>query len=98
MSDALDPGKVAESGILNERRVSWRNDSAFMLALLYTSGFIGLAFLVVIRGVQPDGKEITQQLISIMSMIQAAIAGYFYGASRTAAVTANKILDQQAAK
>lgn len=67
-----------------ERRRSLRNDSAFVLAILYTVGFLGMCFVVVLREISPESRAIVQQLISIMSMIQAAIAGYFYGASKSA--------------
>ncbi len=67
-----------------ERRKSLRNDSAYMLAVLYTSGFLGMCFVVVLRDIPTESRSIVQQLISIMSMIQAAIAGYFYGASKAA--------------
>lgn len=67
-----------------ERRRSLRNDSAYMLAVLYTSGFLGMCFLIVLKDVPQESRTIVQQLISIMSMIQAAIAGYFYGASKAA--------------
>lgn len=68
-----------------ERRRSLRNDSAYMLAVLYTSGFLGMCFLIVLKDVPAESRTIVQQLISIMSMIQAAIAGYFYGASKASA-------------
>lgn len=68
-----------------ERRVSLRNDPAFMLAVLYTTGFLGVVFLVIIKDIPRESAPIVQQLISIMSMIQAAIAGFFYGASKQAA-------------
>ena len=67
-----------------ERRRSLRNDAAYMLAVLYTSGFLGVVFVVVLKDVSKDSMPIVQQLISIMSMIQGAIAGYFYGASKAA--------------
>ncbi len=66
-----------------ERRRSLRNDAAYMLAVLYTIGFLGMCFVVVLRDVAPESRSVVQQLISIMSMIQAAIAGYFYGASKS---------------
>lgn len=69
--------------ILGEKRVSMRNDGALLLAILWTVGFMGVAFTVLIHGVPEESNAITQQLISIMSMIMAAIAGYFYGASKT---------------
>lgn len=67
-----------------ERRRSLRNDSAYMLAVLYTCGFLGMCFLMVLKDIGPESRAVVQQLISIMSMIQAAIAGYFYGASKAA--------------
>lgn len=67
-----------------ERRRSLRNDAAYMLAVLYTSGFLGVVFVVILKDVPKESAPIVQQLISIMSMIQAAIAGYFYGASKAA--------------
>lgn len=74
--------------MIGERRQSVRNESAFILALVWTIGFLGLAFLVVLRGVPDDSKSEVQQLMSIMSMIMAAMAGYFYGASKTNTETA----------
>ena len=68
-----------------ERRRSLRNDAAYMLAVLYTCGFLGVVFVVILKEVSKDSMPIVQQLISIMSMIQGAIAGYFYGASKAAA-------------
>ncbi len=68
-----------------ERRRSLRNDAAYMLAVLYTTGFLGVVFLVILKDIPKESSPIVQQLISIMSMIQAAIAGYFYGASKAAA-------------
>lgn len=65
-----------------------RNDGAFLLAVLWTLGFLGLAFLIVLRGVPDDSKSEVQQLMSIMSMIMAAMAGYFYGASKSNTETA----------
>ncbi len=67
-----------------ERRKSLRNDSAYMLAVLYTTGFLGMCFLVILKDIPAESRSIVQQLISIMSMIQAGIAGYFYGASKAA--------------
>lgn len=60
-----------------------RDDPAFMLAVLYTCGFLGIAFLVILRDTPGENSSTVQQIISIMSMIQAAIAGYFYGASKS---------------
>ncbi len=68
-----------------ERRNSLRNDSAFVLAVLYTVGFLGMCFVVVVKEISPESRAVVQQLISIMSMIQAAIGGYYYGASKAAA-------------
>lgn len=65
-----------------ERRISLRNDPAFMLAVVYTFGFLGMVFIVLVRGVPPESANVTQQLISIMSLIQGAIGGYYYGASK----------------
>lgn len=70
-----------------ERRRSLRNDAAYMLAVLYTCGFLGVVYLVIIKDISKDSMPIVQQLISIMSMIQGAIAGFFYGASKAAAET-----------
>ncbi len=67
-----------------ERRVSLRNDPAFVLASLYTCGFLGMVFVVLLRGVPAESANVTQQLISIMSLIQGAIGGYYYGASKAA--------------
>ena len=67
-----------------ERRRSLRNDAAYTLAVLYTTGFLGVVFLVILKDIPKESAPIVQQLISIMSMIQAAIAGYFYGASKAA--------------
>ncbi len=71
-----------------ERRKSMRNDGALLLAILITSGFLGIAFLVLLHGVPEESVAIAQQLISIMSMIMGAVAGYFYGASKTNTETA----------
>ncbi len=70
-----------------EKRRSLRNDAAYMLAILYTCGFLGMCFLLVLREVSEASRPMMQQLISIMSMIQAAVAGYFFGSSKTAAET-----------
>ncbi len=70
-----------------ERRRSLRNDAAYMLAVLYTCGFLGVVYLVIIKDISKDSMPIVQQLISIMSMIQGAIAGFFYGASKAATET-----------
>ena len=80
-----------------ERRRSLRNDSAYMLAVLYTCGFLGMCFLMVLRDIGPESRAVVQQLISIMSMIQAAIAGYFYGASK-AATESNQTMSRIAEK
>ncbi len=58
-----------------------------MLAVLYTCGFLGVVYLVIIKDISKDSMPIVQQLISIMSMIQGAIAGFFYGASKAATET-----------
>ncbi len=71
-----------------EKRRSLRNDAAYMLAVLYTCGFLGMCFLMVLRDIGPESRAVVQQLISIMSMIQASIAGYFYGASKSSTVQA----------
>ncbi len=68
--------------MLDERRTSLRNDPAFVLASLYTIGFLGMVFVVLLRGVPTESANVTQQLISIMSLIQGAIGGYYYGASK----------------
>ncbi len=70
-----------------EKRRSLRNDAAYMLAILYTCGFLGMCFLLVLREVSEASRPMMQQLISIMSMIQAAVAGYFFGSSKTASET-----------
>ncbi len=67
------------------------NDGPLLLAVLWTIGFLGVAFLVIIRGVPESSNSVTQQLISIMSMIMAAMAGYFYGASKTNSETATQL-------
>ncbi len=71
-----------------EKRESMRNDGALVLAVLITCGFLGIAFLVLLHGVPEESNSIAQQLISIMSMIMGAVAGYFYGASKTNTETA----------
>lgn len=68
--------------MLTERRLSLRNDPAFVLAVIYTIGFLGMVFIVIVRGVAPESANVTQQLIAIMSLIQGAIGGYYYGASK----------------
>lgn len=65
-----------------ERRRSLRNDPAYMLAVLYTIGFLGVVFVVILKEIPKDSMPVVQQLISIMSMIQAAIGGFYYGASK----------------
>lgn len=68
--------------MIGDRRISIRNDPAFVLAMLYTVGFLGMVFTVLLRGVSPESSNVVQQLISIMSLIQGAIGGYYYGASK----------------
>lgn len=70
--------------MIGERRVSLRNDPAFMLAVIYTMAFIAIAFMLILVKIDDDNVAVAQQVLSIMSMIQAGIVGYFYGASKTA--------------
>jgi len=71
-----------------EKRISLRNDPAYMLAVIWTLGFLAFAFIVVLKDTPASSAPIVQQIISIMSIIQTAIGAYFYGASKTAADTA----------
>lgn len=64
--------------------MSLRNDPAFMLAVIYTMAFIAIAFMLILVKIDDDNVAVAQQVLSIMSMIQAGIVGYFYGASKTA--------------
>lgn len=76
---------------MGERRRSVRNESAFMLALVITCGFLGMIFVVLLRGIPPENNSIAQQIISIMSMIMGGIGGYFYGASKSNTETATAL-------
>ena len=78
-------GYLQALALMFEKRRSLRNDPAFMLAVLYTCGFLGMCFLVILKEVSKESAPIVQQLLSIMSMIQAGIAGFFYGASKSSA-------------
>lgn len=70
--------------MIGERRVSLRNDPVFVLAVIYTISFIAVAFLMILGKIDQDNVAMAQQVLSIMSMIQSAIVGFFYGASKTA--------------
>jgi hypothetical protein len=65
-----------------EQRVSVRNDPAYMLAVLYTIGFLGMSFLVATQNVPSESKDIVQYLMGIMSAVQLSIINYYYGSSK----------------
>lgn len=67
-----------------DRRTSLRNDPAFVLAVIYTLAFVGIAFVMILVKIDDDNVAVAQQVLSIMSMIQAGIVGFFYGASKAA--------------
>lgn len=73
-----------------DRRVSLRNDPAFILALVICCGFFSLSTLVLLKEIPKDSQSIAQQIISIAGMLMSAMAGYFYGASKATAETDKK--------
>lgn len=69
--------------MITERRTSLRNDPAFVLAIVYTIAFVGMAFVMMLVPIKDENVSIAQQILSIMSIIQAGIVGYYYGSSKT---------------
>lgn len=61
-----------------DRRVSLRNDPAFVLAVLYTIGFFGVVFSLFLVTIPPDNKDTINQIMPILSAIQLGIVQYFY--------------------
>lgn len=61
-----------------ERRGSLRNDPAFILAILYTLGFLGIMFRLLMFEVPVANQKIIDQTLPILSAIQLGIVQYFY--------------------
>lgn len=66
---------------IRERRISVRNDPAFLLAVLYTVGFYGFVFVLLLKSLTPENEKLISQLLPVLSMIQGGIVQYFYNKS-----------------
>lgn len=63
---------------IKERRHSVRNDPAFLLAVLYTIGFMIFVLSPLWYVIPIENEKIVSQLLPVMSMIQGGIVQYFY--------------------
>lgn len=62
-------------------------DTARILAILYTLGFIGMVGALLIVNVPPDNKDIVISLVSIMATVQVGIVNFYFGSSKNAEVS-----------
>ena len=74
-----------------ERRQSCRNNEAFLLAVLYTIGFLTMVYALFTWKIPDENKEICISIVSVMATIQTYLCGYFYGASKTGSETAERL-------
>lgn len=69
-----------------DRRVSdtpW-GDTSRILAILYIFGFLGMVAALFFVAIPPGNKDLILTIAGIMSSVQAAIIGYYFGSSKAA--------------
>lgn len=59
-----------------------REDPAFKLAVLYTIGFFAFLMRLTFVAIPVENKEMVNQIIPILGVIQAGIVQYFYQKSQ----------------
>lgn len=70
-------------------------DIAGFLACLYTLGYLAMVGLLFFVEIPAANKEPLLQLFGLMSAIQMAIIGFFYGSSKNAEATQRAIEQRQ---
>lgn len=53
-------------------------DPAFVLAVIYTSGFFAVLFVILFQDIPDKNAEIVEKILPILSAIQLGIVQYFY--------------------
>lgn len=66
------------------------------LAIIYTFGFLILAALLYFKDIPPANKDTVQIMFGIMSSIQLALVGYFFGSSQSAEAQHKSMADKAA--
>ena len=61
-------------------------DTARILAILYTAGFFIMVMTLLWKEVPPANKDVINQLVAILSIIQTGIVAFYFGGSKAAEV------------
>jgi hypothetical protein len=66
------------------------------LAIIYTFGFLFLSALLYFKDIPPANKDSLQIMFGIMSSIQLAVVGFFFGSSQSAEAQHKSMADKAA--
>jgi hypothetical protein len=61
-----------------------QGECAYGLAILYTIGYLGLMFMLMLHEIPSSNRELLLTLVGIMSAAQLGIIKYFYDGSKAA--------------
>lgn len=69
-----------------DRRVTDRQprDTSSLLAILYTIGYFGMVFTMMLRGIPQENRDAINQLIGSLTIIQTGIVAFYFGGSKAA--------------
>jgi hypothetical protein len=54
----------------------------YALAAIITAGFFGLLYVVFLRGLPPENKEVGFQLVGALTVVFTTIVNYFFSSTK----------------
>lgn len=78
---------------MRERRITDTPifDTSRILAIMYTLGFFGMVWILMVDGIPLENKDAINQLIGALTIIQTGIVSFYFGGSKAGEAMQQKL-------